>query len=340
MCEFQNSTSEGPESNSLNDENRTQFRSRFLTDSDDVFKHNAWDNVEWDEEQEMFAKKRVEEQSKTPMDADTQRNLRENADKQWDAFYGIHTNRFFKDRHWLFIEFPELVPSTELKQTKESDNVKDSSEDIDELGKHLAASNLSNTKQRRCIFEIGCGVGNTVFPILQYSADPNLFVYCCDFSNKAIEILKENPLYDTERCEAFVCDMSSEEWDVPFEPGSMDVILMVFSLSAVHPGRMPTVVKNIYKYLKPGGLVLFRDYGRYDMAQMRFKAGRLIEDNFYARGDGTFVYFFTQEEIRELFTKAGFEEKQNLIDKRLQVNRGRKLKMYRVWIQAKYCKVS
>ena len=52
---------------------------------------------------------------------------------------------------------------------------------------------------------------------------------------------------------------------------------------------------------------------------MRFKQGKCIEDNFYVRGDGTRCYFFTQEEIKNLFESAGLKEVQNLVDRRLQV---------------------
>ncbi|KAJ1899873.1 hypothetical protein LPJ81_004058, partial [Coemansia sp. IMI 209127] len=120
-------------------------------------------------------------------------------------------------------------------------------------------------------------------------------------------------------------------------PESVDILLMIFVFSALHPDQWSQAVDNAYKLVKPGGVILFRDYGRNDLAQLRFKKSRLLAENFYIRGDGTRVYFFTNEELATLFGKR-FVVEQNAIDRRLIVNRKRELKMYRVWLQAKFRK--
>ncbi|TRY95657.1 hypothetical protein DNTS_017851 [Danionella cerebrum] len=266
-----------PEKESAEPQKRPQFGTRFLTDPRQVFQHNAWDNVEWSAEQEEAALKKVQENSQ-PLPADKQEQFDSRANEYWNDFYTIHENRFFKDRHWLFTEFPELAPRKEPAQ------------DVEE--------------NRTTRFSLG---GNS--SVLLLRSDPGLFVYGCDFSSTAVELVKSNPEYDASRCQAFVHDMSDESADYPMPDQSLDVIVLIFVL-------MQSSINRMARLLKPGGVLLLRDYGRYDMAQLRFK----------------------KDELHDLLSRAGLEKVQNLVDRRLQVNRGKQLTMYRVWVQCKYRK--
>jgi tRNAThr (cytosine32-N3)-methyltransferase len=282
----------------------SEFGTRKLENEETVFEHNAWDQVDMDQEMKREAEEKIKAQRVSKVSDHACQEFDTLPARFWDKFYSNNNNKFFKDRRWLSLEFPELFESKD------------------------------NPKLTIC--EVGCGAGNTIFPILNHSSNPNLFVYGFDYSSEAISIVQASELYDTKRCKALVFDITNPNLPLDIPLGQIDICICIFVLSAINPRDWPTAVDNIYKMLKPGGLLLFRDYGRYDLAQVRFKANRLLDDNFYCRGDGTRVYFFTNEELQSMFSR--FEVLQNEADKRLLVNRQKKLKMYRCWLQGKFKK--
>lgn len=178
--------------------------------------------------------------------------------KCWNScLINLGIDRFFKDRNWLFTEFPELAPHlahtfpekqnpddvTLPSTTHHEDTVQGGARNpaLEHKGEDSKDSILPSECQlssssSKCnekefistshstaeppdsftqensemdtfpgkdatfrILEVGCGVGNTVFPILKTNNKEGLFVYCCDFSRTAIDIVKESPDYDTKR---------------------------------------------------------------------------------------------------------------------------------------------
>ncbi|XP_024003998.1 methyltransferase-like protein 6 [Eutrema salsugineum] len=256
----------------------------------------------------------------------------------WQDFHSRHfSGKFFKERRYLLKEFPELVSC--------GDNSK--------------------------LLEVGCGNGSTVLPILRGSK--NITVYACDCSSEALVRTKENidrAIATIDNFRSFCCDFSTSEFPnwVACDRcrdsfmlkqhcyhsgdsernykcslnehciGGVDFVTLIFTLSAVPKERMPRAIKECFAVLKPGGLLLFRDYGLYDMTMLRFEPEKRIGFREYVRSDGTLSYFFCLDTVRRLFTNAGFieVELENCCVK--AVNRRKGKNMYRVWVHGKFQK--
>lgn len=179
--------------------------------------------------------------------------------------------------------------------------------------------------------EVGCGVGNAALPLLE--VNPSLNIVAFDFADSAIALLKQQPLYNADRVHASVCDITKDDLpDAAFANGGVDFALLLFCLSALHPDKMREAVKKIAAAIKPGGKLFFRDYGRYDQAQLRFRSGHKLQENFYVRGDNTRAYYFTTEELADICAEAGLVPVENEYIRRQYVNRQQDVVRFRVWV--------
>lgn len=74
-----------------------------------------------------------------------------------------------------------------------------------------------------------------------------VFFYSFDFAKTAVDLVMSHPEYDSSLCRAFVCDVVKE--DIPnFVPiGSINVVIMIFVLSAISPEHFPSVIEKLYQ---------------------------------------------------------------------------------------------
>jgi SAM-dependent methyltransferase len=257
------------------------------------------DNVVWDDEQEAEAASKVSKNSTTKVASDKQGNVlypreatyfhsyrasdqyEEDADEFWDKFYLIHQNRFFKDRQWLFTEFPELAPngvppeSVPVRVTEEGQScgasVADSQpQPVARTSSTECDASFPGASTKTRFFEVGCGVGNTVFPVLKTNMYEDVlrlnyvklcivaeiltcscivatsrrmpfssyrFVVLGDYLHYAFFHQQEHEEYARGRCHAFVADVSRTDCELPFPENSLDAIILIFVLSAIHPEK-------------------------------------------------------------------------------------------------------
>lgn len=311
------------------------------------------------------------------------------AQLHWNNFYLSHETNFFKDRHYLHKAFPDDFGILYQNNIGNGDDY--------QKERRIVVNSMS---ENFTITEIGCGVGNTVLPLLELdpfvyikkSSSTNnsdhdnvaniyekkeLFIWGLDFSSVAIELLKKDTRYINATTET-IDRARAQVWDITTThpkdiyaskvvssqtsqskevlqclESSSNISLLLFVLSAISPDRMMQAAKNVASTLKPGGILVLRDYGRYDEAQIKLGTSRnkRLSDNFYVKHDGTRCYYFTTEDIDRLFGQkkksdcneeeyegAGLEVLQLKYVQRLYKNRADDATRRRVWVQARFRK--
>lgn len=232
------------------------------------------------------------------------------AQRNWDIFYKNNQTNFFKDRHWLDREFKVL-------QSPNADSM------------------------HRSLLEVGCGVGNLVFPVAQAHPDINP-IYCCDFSPRAIQMVKENKLYDQDRIQAFQADLTVPDifCETLLKDTKVDLVTSIFCISAIPPEKLKVALLNISSVLKPGGHFIIRDYAEGDGAQLRFKGQNVmnLDQNFYVRHDLTFSVFFRPDQLRDACLDVGLECLECGVVEKQVVNRKAALTMSRIFVQGVFRK--
>ncbi|KAL0265949.1 UNVERIFIED_CONTAM: hypothetical protein PYX00_011666 [Menopon gallinae] len=146
------------------------------------------------------------------------------------------------------------------------------------------------------VAEIGCGVGNS---LALFSEGSSVVGY--DFSQRAVELAAARN----------------------------DDIHTV----GIDPQNHGRVLRNIHGALNAGGRLVFRDFGRYDYRQAKYRREQAVGRDFYRRGDGTFAYFFSEAEFRTLAESTGFRVAELETCRTLTVNRKTRFEMYRVTIK-------
>ena len=282
------------------------------------------------------------------MNCTTQKNLVNTtietaAAAPWDRFYRSHGTHFFKDRHYLATEFPnEFDPRYRTAH-------------------HSSCSSPSTS----CLVEVGCGVGNALLPLLEETngnpcesnggTNVKWKVIGLDLSAVAIDLLRKEPRFQAAalevdghddntgpRAQAYCCDIVQD----PLPPncfGAATVTTLFFCLSAIHPQYHERAALQVAQTLAPGGVLVIRDYGRYDAAQLKLgvQRGKQIAPNFYQKHDGTNCYYFDLDDLERLFGRqgaSGLETLELKYHRRKCVNRLTQSVRRRVWVQARFQK--
>ncbi|KAJ6974738.1 tRNA N(3)-methylcytidine methyltransferase METTL6 [Populus alba x Populus x berolinensis] len=239
--------------------------------------------------------------------------------KAWKRFHLRHSSgKFFKERRYLLKEFPELVSCKEFSKVLEVGCGNGSSvipilrSSLENVLIFVATRTLSYMLVIVAV-RLLRGLKRLFIPRIYLQSKIVSTCFFCDFAftgfpkwfvcDSCVESFSLKQQEHSSDVKEGVADTSgsylSRECGCCI--GGVDFVSLIFTLSAVPQKKMSSAIKECFSVLKPGGLLLFRDYGLYDMTMLRFEQEKRVGFREYMRSDGTRSYFFCLDTVRDLF---------------------------------------
>jgi MPBQ/MSBQ methyltransferase len=149
---------------------------------------------------------------------------------------------------------------------------------------------LPNLPSGSRVLELGCGNGKNLPGMIERTWD----ILAMDCSMKALQLCR--PVVHEAGRVHFV---AGDAIFLPFRDSTIDA---VFSLHVT--GHLPETGRSqlageILRVLKPGGLIVFRDFGIHDF---RFGKGEITAPGTFRRGTGSLTHYFSTDEVTRLFS--------------------------------------
>ena len=169
------------------------------------------------------------------------------------------------------------------------------------------------------VLDVGCGNGKASLTLMEEGFD----VIGMDISDVAIGVCAN--AYGN-RMKAICASADS----IPLNGSSVDGVVMIHVLEHLTEDELKASVKEAYRVLRPGGKVFVKAFHTDDM---RSDKGERIDNDAVVRGNGIRYRYFTETEIRDLFSEFG----EVLTERFSEMT---KFKGTRSWIEAVFEKVA
>jgi ubiquinone/menaquinone biosynthesis C-methylase UbiE len=164
---------------------------------------------------------------------------------------------------------------------------------------------------KKSVLELGCGNGKSIAGIIEKNP---LRLVAIDFSEIAVDLAKKR---FGEKIKVICADCL----DLPFEKEEFDYIIANHIIGAMIQKDREKCVSEIFRVLKKRGRIIFSDFSIGDLREK----GTLIELNTYQKRNGIIQHFFTEKEVKNLFSKF-LETKIKTVSNYLTLNKKRVLR--------------